>query len=1488
MPPMWWSETDDEVLAPTATLQRAELVLSPAPSSDVESNDHENASINHRIASIYGIDAYNARLSDNFYQNTSELVGDVEDSNQQFLAQQLFFDETPVDDDRELNYNTTKERAIATIRPPELIYPKSQYQGYVPPLPESKERHACQELRCVFEQQRHANAGQAPAEDDYVEFGLTDFSIYLPQNPQTSYEFRGLQNLASKVAHSCFLFDGILNCGDIRHYVQGVPFKICSIGNYGEEFHHVGDAVWIQTVFNSRSNTYYRLQKPSHEYARFHEGFLWLANFAKHFVDYSLACKAEKKEVSIHNFRADFIEWCRKLHEDSLHFQKWRLEHGRDDFRVAVAANVNFLYKESIGVSERLHSLRIWKETIDKSSIKEHPIQERMTVVTPYVFECFSHLRFGHHLKPIVPDISWGVDAKVSGLSPRAERFSIHVNKNAEMGRQPPPSNSQLLEREKASTRVAELAKMRQRMAREIEPGDVVAVTKDGPDSVWKDEVSRWKQDENCWYLYIQAKHKNTGGRYSFDGIWLYKPSDTSCAKMKYPYAKELFLSDNCTCLSGRIPQDELIEIIPVLWQGQPSETNTFIRQTYLNNDRFVTLKEEHKTCEHLSHLRPTVGDFTPPHTTEERFPVGQTVLASPVRKSPYGLEPYEVVKYSQKGSKQYVTLRQLLRMSELDTTGSHQPNELVYTDRFEEIAPTKIDRTCLVRFYSEEEAVSNAIPPPYSRGGTASAFFITKRMQESSGELTPIEDDQPQSLKQGFDPHAEPPRKLLAGLDLYCGGGNFGRGLEEGGALLNKWAVDISAPAVSTYAANLKNPADTSIFFGSVNDLLAQAFKGNPRNLDIPLPGDVDVISAGSPCQGFSLLNPSKNQEQGLKNQSLVASVAAYIDFYRPRYGLLENVLTMAQRGTGRDEDVLSQLVCAIVGLGYQLQLFLLDAWSFGSPQSRSRIFVSFAAPGYTPLEHPGPSHSHPSNVKDRGLGKLANGEAFGRRVHCATPFKYRTAREATADLPVITDGATQHCTSHPDHVQSPNLSKLHRLQLGCIPTHPRGMNFVKTWRGGQGVMTQAQRNLFPFHTKSGTLRHAVRPESRAWGRVNPNGLFATVVVINGIEDARMGTFIHWDQHRRITLLEQRRAQSFPDEEVLIGIRSEQVKIVGNSVARSVSMALGISLRKAWLENPEEDNPRAKEIPTRSRSSNAHRAPIMTLSQPINASKTRPRVVLSSFPSAGPSSSNRDPDDSSSSDVISNHHESIKTSNKRQRSPEDDEYSRKARIISTPNLRRAAMELYASSTSYDPQSSLPESRPASQSTCNTTFISTVYEIEPDSGMSNLHPAFASHPTALRASDNVSSRITTAAQEESITISDSPTDDENIPTTQVNPQPYWRTTDSDRHPFASSYLSSGPARPPPMSTRPTPVRPRTAYLTESTSSQSNGLAGSSSHKEVTSAAAPGDLTHTGARSVPVNNHRPAVNTQAHTSTNTVNNKSAEGSIWAARFFRRTF
>ncbi|EDN92114.1 hypothetical protein SS1G_07976 [Sclerotinia sclerotiorum 1980 UF-70] len=1190
--------------------------------------------------------------SGNFSRDPSTSTDNSKLVHQQILAQQLDLDQTTSSDVDSTTPPLFQKRNIS-IYPPELIYPKSRYFGYIPPLPTSKEYQA---YAVLSQEVNNQNLVRPPStQEDFVEFELTDFSIYMPDTPLYGHEMRGLQDLASKASHSCLLFDRILSVGSLRHYVQGVPFKICSIGNYGEEVDDVDGAIWLQSDLNAKANIYYRLGKPTPEYSRFHLGFLWLSNLSKHFVDYSLACQEQKKKVSICNFRTEFAQWCRKVHAKSSKFQSWYLEYGRDDLRQTVSANINFLFKESIGVMEKLRSLDIWKEVLEKSSIKQHPIVENMTIVTPYVYDCFSHLRFGHILKPLVPTVfskntqGSEVHSPLS-LSPRRARITWDPNSSI---------RHQLMSLFGAKDNLGvEISKWeaakRQKMLDAIKVGDVLSVTKDGPDSVWKDETSRWKAEDHCWYLYVQTKHTSP----------------------------------------------RVIGTVFVVWHGLPSETDIFIRQTYLDNENFVTLTDSHKICKHL---RTSKDDSSLSSTIIDRFPIGQTILALPPRRrSENGLEPYEVVKYDEENSKLYVTLRRLVRRSDFEKAVSCRPNELIYTDIKDKMSAAKLEKTCLIRFYTEKQILADDVPAPYCRDGGSNAFIITKRLREGGQKLIPIEDDTPQGLIQGFDPEAPLERRVLNGLDLFCGGGNFGRGLEEGGAVHNKWAVDLFSAAVQTYSTNLKDPEGTDMFFGSVNDLLVQAFEGNPQKFRIPSPGDVDVILAGSPCQGFSRMNMNKGNDQSLRNQSLVASVAAYIDFYRPKYGLLENVLTMAQKGLGREEDILSQLICTIVGLGYQVQLFLLDSWSFGSSQARSRIFVSFAAPGFVPLKHPELSHSHPPHVGERGLGKLANGQSFGSRIHCPTPFNYLTAEDSIADLPYIGDGATSQCTKYPDHVTPQTLSKMYRFQVACIPTHPRGMNFSKTWNNGNGIMTKAERNIFPYFTKSGKVRESVTSNSRAWGRVKPRGLFPTILVTINLEDSRMGNSLHWDQQRRLTIMELRRAQSFPDDEVLVGTRGEQMKIIGNSVDRSVSMALGISLCNAWLECSPEDDSQGTLMEAQSSMTvmeSLNEIPKSTTSIAIEVvlsqrPKPMPHIVgtLSSvsdgIETSTPTSSNSIGsnlsgfDESSSSESVKNLRDALSKIQKRRRliHPDDEPALKSPRLSPAINLTSKAIEPFARS----------------------------------------------------------------------------------------------------------------------------------------------------------------------------------------------------------------
>lgn len=283
----------------------------------------------------------------------------------------------------------------------------------------------------------------------------------------------------------------------------------------------------------------------------------------------------------------------------------------------------------------------------------------------------------------------------------------------------------------------------------------------------------------------------------------------------------------------------------------------------------------------------------------------------------------------------------------------------------------------------------------------------------------------------------------------------------------------------------------------------------------------------------------------------------------YRPYYGLLENVASIVQ--VDRSNCYFSQLVCSIVGLGYQVQILSLDAWSYGSAQSRTRLFLLFTAPGLKTPEPPVPSHSHPDEILKRDYGKMSNGLSFVHRPFRLTPFKFVSAQEAVSDLPPIYDGMTGSCVSFPDHRLSIGFTPRLRRQLWCIPTQPWGKNFAKSFYGRGKTMLPGDIELFMSKNGNGMV-HRLAESSKGWGRVNPKGLFPTITTVCGVTDARTGTINHWKETRPLSLLEGRRAQGFLDNELILGSKAQQWHIVGNSVDREVAMVLGLAIREAWF----------------------------------------------------------------------------------------------------------------------------------------------------------------------------------------------------------------------------------------------------------------------------------------------------------------------------------
>ncbi|KAH8196765.1 hypothetical protein TruAng_009084 [Truncatella angustata] len=1041
-----------------------------------------------------------------------------------------------------------------------LINPRSLFSGFEPDAPTLKEAEAVSTLLQILKHQNH-DLG------DFIEFELSNFTIYIDSVLYPS-ELRPLQHLATRAASDKFFFDGILGVGDKKYFVKRVPFRELPIGNYCDvEEHSVGDQVWIRSEVNQNDEVYYKLGRPSPEYERFWVPFLWIANLTKHVVDYCFYLLKKRRRARLEDFRSDFAAYITSRHKRSPAFQQWYRAHHSHDFRAAIVANIGFIWKEAFGLPLPDRNIASWHDFWGEIKGNAYtpmipasgpiPDGERMaedsttsdggtkhkqkttdketvakTIVTPYIYDLFSHMGLSAIMKPVTPTDTVHIDnlQQIRITSTRQQRFHQGSNRSRD-------DEDFLLK---------------------IEAGDLISTPPDHENTgtKWKRETSKHHDSDHVWYGMVQLVHISPQGRRSFDVIWMYQARDTPCALMKYPWSNELFLSDTCTCETARVEEEEVLGTHRVAWFGNPTSTisdNLFVRQTYLAGERcWVALDEDHLTCNHHNKIKHT--------GSERKYQLGDTVLVKLPKSD--RLDALVVERIYKGNRKRWVRLRQLLRRNEMDSTKSYRPNELVYSDQLVEIEVDRIARRCLVRAFMPAEE----IPCPYDRGGTGDVFYITHRTGKN-GQLVPIEDPDCLDIRQGFQPSVTPSIGKLRGLDLFCGGGNFGRGIEDGGAVSMNWTNDISSNAIHSYMAN----CDRSIckpYLGSIDDLLEWALNGN---VGVPKPGDVQFISGGSPCQGFSRLTKAEDQKtlKQYKNRSLVASFASFVDLYRPQYGLLENVGSMVKAQDKREDCFFSQIVCAIVGLGYQVRIVYAGAWTYGAPQMRSRVFLSFAAPGVKMPKAPRPTHCHPPGTMMGTLGKMSNGQPFGERVRLPTPFKFMSALEATEDLPDIRDAKVDYCIGFPDHRISIGCTPRIRGQMFQIPIQPYGMTFAKTFFGYEkdgirvaGAISTADRDFFFPNPKE----QRMQPGSKGWGRVHPHSLFRTVVTRCGPTDNRTGIVNHWHQPRPLTLLEVRRAQGFLDHEVITGTPSQQWHIVGNSVARQVALALGLTIREAWF----------------------------------------------------------------------------------------------------------------------------------------------------------------------------------------------------------------------------------------------------------------------------------------------------------------------------------
>lgn len=164
--------------------------------------------------------------------------------------------------------------------------------------------------------------------------------------------------------------------------------------------------------------------------------------------------------------------------------------------------------------------------------------------------------------------------------------------------------------------------------------------------------------------------------------------------------------------------------------------------------------------------------------------------------------------------------------------------------------------------------------------------------------------------------------------IELFAGSGGLGTGFENAGFNIVS-ANDIWKSAADTYMANHKKVNYIVEDISKINgDIL---LKNTKYSKD-----EIDVIIGGPPCQGFSTLG--KRFIDDPRNK-LFKEYVRIVNDIKPKIFVMENVSGILSMENGK---VLENIIKSFNNIGYKLEYRLLNAAEYGVPQLRERtIFI-------------------------------------------------------------------------------------------------------------------------------------------------------------------------------------------------------------------------------------------------------------------------------------------------------------------------------------------------------------------------------------------------------------------------------------------------------------------------------------------------------------------------------------------------------------------
>ncbi len=380
--------------------------------------------------------------------------------------------------------------------------------------------------------------------------------------------------------------------------------------------------------------------------------------------------------------------------------------------------------------------------------------------------------------------------------------------------------------------------------------------------------------------------------------------------------------------------------------------------------------------------------------------------------------------------------------------------------------------------------------------------------------------------------------------VDLFSGAGGLAVGFRQAG-----WSVlaanDADKEAGATFRLNFP---EASFFGGPIAALTAKAVLdecGIKR-------GELDCLIGGPPCQSFSYNNHQRSAED--ERARLFRDYLRLVKGLKPKTLVMENVPGILTIG---DNAVIKEISEKLEDLGYNVEVRILSAEEFGTPQVRRRVFIVASRVGAAAELLPSPTHRPAS-----GIRRPAATPADGKKIKFIGTRRPITVQQAIGDLPPLSSGGGKHELSGPQGKATTQFQRDARRGAKTLYNHvchaltaPMLDRIMHVPEGGNW------RNI-PFHLlPAGMQRARAKDHTKRYGRLSRNGLASTILTKC---DPHWGAYIHPTQNRTISVREAARLQGFPDCFVFAGEHfSKQYTQVGNAVPVPVARALAAAALK-------------------------------------------------------------------------------------------------------------------------------------------------------------------------------------------------------------------------------------------------------------------------------------------------------------------------------------